>query len=150
MRPAIDLRVDGIIRGGGILRSDTTTGNVVNTIIDLNDALAGAGVGYYVGHTKALMVFTNCSLQALTDVQNTYSQTNGPCLFETDNRFVNTNAGNFRLSGASPCINAGIHQDWMATAVDLDDYPRIHAAHGNLVDMGAYEYRPQGTVLMMR
>jgi len=48
---------------------------------------------------------------------------------------------NYRLSGISPCIDAGKNENWMLTATDLDGNPRI--LHGGLsltVDMGAYEY----------
>jgi hypothetical protein len=40
----------------------------------------------------------------------------------------------------SPCIDAGINEDWMATAFDLDGRPRILLGATSLtVDMGAYE-----------
>jgi hypothetical protein len=42
-----------------------------------------------------------------------------------------------RLLAASPCINAGTNETWMAGASDLDGVPRIV---GPAVDMGAYEY----------
>ncbi|MFA7157823.1 MAG: choice-of-anchor Q domain-containing protein, partial [Kiritimatiellia bacterium] len=53
-----------------------------------------------------------------------------------DPMFVDTNAGNFRLSAGSPCINAGTNQDWMTNAVDLDGLPRILFG---TVDMGSHE-----------
>jgi hypothetical protein len=45
--------------------------------------------------------------------------------------------GNYRLLITSPCINAGINQDWMVAATDLDGNPRIS---WGTVDMGAYEF----------
>lgn len=51
--------------------------------------------------------------------------------------FVNLAAGNLRLLAASPCVNTGTNQGWMAIDVlDLDGNPRIADA---VVDMGAYE-----------
>ena len=48
----------------------------------------------------------------------------------------------YRLLLASPCIDAGINEDWMATAVDFDGKPRIVLGASSLtVDIGAYEYR---------
>ena len=41
-----------------------------------------------------------------------------------------------RLLSGSQCINAGVNQEWMTGAVDMDGTPRIV---GGIVDMGAYE-----------
>ncbi len=47
----------------------------------------------------------------------------------------------YRLSGNSPCIDAGKNEDWMWGAVDLEDNNRILPATSSWrVDMGAYEY----------
>ncbi len=57
------------------------------------------------------------------------------CL-STDPRLVAPGQRNFRLRPDSPCIDLGVNQGWMSTAVDLDGRPRL----GNgTVDMGAYE-----------
>ncbi len=53
-----------------------------------------------------------------------------------DPRFLDLTNGNFHLASNSPCIGAGIVQDWMAGASDLDGSPRT--ANGT-VDMGAYQ-----------
>ena len=53
-----------------------------------------------------------------------------------DPLFIDSAAGNFRLTIKSPCRNTGINQNWMTNAVDLDGLPRIHRG---TVDMGAYE-----------
>ncbi len=50
--------------------------------------------------------------------------------------FVDLGSRNYRLQSASPCINAGQYQSWMASATDLDSNSRIRAA---AVDIGAYE-----------
>jgi len=47
----------------------------------------------------------------------------------------------YRLSASSPCIDAGMNEDWMWTATDLDGNPRVFYGGLSLtVDMGAYEY----------
>jgi formylglycine-generating enzyme required for sulfatase activity len=53
-----------------------------------------------------------------------------------DPEFVDAAAGNYRLSAASPSIDAG-NNDYVVGDTDLDGNPRI--ADGT-VDMGAYEY----------
>ena len=48
---------------------------------------------------------------------------------------------NYRLAGASPCIDAGSNAGWMTNAVDLDGDPRIAFGRSSLtVDMGAFEH----------
>ncbi|MCG2659988.1 MAG: hypothetical protein L6437_07070, partial [Kiritimatiellae bacterium] len=51
--------------------------------------------------------------------------------------------GNYRLSPNSPCINAGMNQNWMNSGVDLDGRKRIQ--YGT-VDMGAYERINKGAI----
>ncbi|MDP2898637.1 MAG: choice-of-anchor Q domain-containing protein [bacterium] len=47
----------------------------------------------------------------------------------------------YRLSAGSPCIDAGMNEDWMWMATDLDGNPRVFYGGLSLtVDMGAYEY----------
>ena len=47
----------------------------------------------------------------------------------------------YRLARGSPCIDAGMNEDWMYGAVDLDGNPRVFFGRSSkTVDMGAYEY----------
>ncbi|MBU4211926.1 MAG: hypothetical protein KKD33_05010, partial [Verrucomicrobia bacterium] len=55
--------------------------------------------------------------------------------------------GNYRLSPNSPCINAGMNQNWMTNGVDLDGMMRIR--YGT-VDMGAYERINKGAIFSVR
>ena len=59
--------------------------------------------------------------------------------------------GNFHILAASPCVDVGLNQPWMAkgepTAFDLDGNPRI--ANG-VVDIGAYEVYTAPTMLIVR
>ena len=56
---------------------------------------------------------------------------------------------NVRLQAGSPCINAGIKREWMTGALDLDGRTRIDR-FSDKVDMGAYEYIPQGMLFMSK
>jgi hypothetical protein len=62
---------------------------------------------------------------------------------ESNPQFVNKDTGNWRLQRTSPCVNAGTNEDWMT--LDLDGHFRIDRL-SRIVDIGCYEYFPQGTV----
>ncbi len=59
--------------------------------------------------------------------------------------------GNFHILAASPCVDAGANQLWMAkgeaTAFDLDGNPRIA---GGIVDIGAYEVFTAPSMMIVR
>jgi len=68
-----------------------------------------------------------------------------------DPQFVlNTANGDYRLGPNSPCVNTGTNQAWMTTALDLDGKPRVDRIIAPIVDMGAYEYHPQGLLFLGR
>jgi hypothetical protein len=50
---------------------------------------------------------------------------------------IDLNAGDCRLGANSPCINAGLNQDWMNGAIDLDGHSRIDR-YSRIVDMGCF------------
>jgi len=52
-------------------------------------------------------------------------------------RFRDADAGDYRLSAFSPCVDAGVSEDWMSGAIDLEANPRLF---NGAVDMGAYEF----------
>jgi len=56
-----------------------------------------------------------------------------------DPDFVNRSAGDYRLAAASPCIDTGTNQAWMASGKDMDGFSRLV---GTAVDRGAYESDP--------
>ena len=65
-------------------------------------------------------------------------------------RFSNEAKGNYHLSSASPCIDAGDGSHWseVTPLVDLEGKPRFHGAS---VDLGPYEFCGRvGTLLMVR
>ncbi len=57
--------------------------------------------------------------------------------------------GDGRLSPGSPCVNAGINEEWMPGGVDLDGRPRIDR-FVRKVDMGCYEFMPRGSMFSFR
>jgi hypothetical protein len=58
-------------------------------------------------------------------------------------------AGDLSLVKGSPCINAGANSAWMAGALDMADRTRRDPV-SDIVDMGAYEYIPGGTMFWLR
>jgi hypothetical protein len=58
-------------------------------------------------------------------------------------RFSDSENGDWTLAEGSPCLNAGLNADWMATARDLAGRPRIDAFYRR-VDIGCYETPAKG------
>ncbi len=109
---------------------ELTGGTVTNTIIYSNTA-AGAPRDY-VGDLNA--IWYSLAPELTSGAQG--NLTGDPLFSDTD----------FRLDQASPCVNKGINQDWMA--LDLDGNRRVL---GGTVDMGAYESEPpRGTLFLLR
>jgi len=50
---------------------------------------------------------------------------------------VASEAGDFRQQATSPCVDAGVNEEWMFVVVDIGGNPRIF---NGTVDMGAYEF----------
>ena len=65
-----------------------------------------------------------------------------------DPKFVSLADSDFHLQLGSPCIDAGLTQDWMIDTADLDGFPRVDH-FSKTVDMGCYEYQKSGTVLII-
>jgi len=122
--------------GGGLYCYQT--GSVVNTIVYFNRALTGSNSN--ILNVGGGMTHSNCCAAPTNGLI-------GSGNIETDPMFVDQNAGNFRLQGASPCVNRGLNQDWMTNAVDLGGLTRMR--YGT-VDIGAYETIYRGTIFTFR
>ncbi|MEI6166359.1 MAG: hypothetical protein WCS52_04125 [bacterium] len=98
---------------------------------------------YFSNITNAL--FTNSCVVSSYTLLGSGNISNNP-LFE------NPTGSNYRLTKASPCVNAGFYQAWMTGAVDLDGKLRISPKIGGTVDMGAYEYEFQalGSLILVQ
>lgn len=125
--------------GGGALG-----GMLSNCTLSRNEAESGGGA-----QSAALnncIVFLNSALigENVNACTLNYSCTTpltgtGIGNIDLDPAFVDLVGGNFRLSHASPCINAGTNTLVVDPAdPDLDGNPRIS---GGRVDMGAYEFQ---------
>jgi hypothetical protein len=151
-------------RGGAISYSNAVFRN--NTVVG-NTALYHGGGLWQVGNSPYLPAggsITNCIIWGNTaplgpqiheSVAPTYSfiegwTEGGEGNRSGDPRFVDPDGADndpntfedndYRLLATSPCIDAGINEDWMAIATDLDGRPRILLGATSLtVDMGAYE-----------
>ncbi len=159
--------------GGGLALPDVST--VDNCTIVSNQLINGAeGGGVYLGYTIAYLAnciiyynsvptggmhsnyynvgagggngsYSNCCFApALSGVGSIALSTNN--ITEAP-QFADLEAGNWRLSKNSQCINAGDYRDWMQNASDLD--ARIRIREG-MVDIGAYEYIRQLTMFLVR
>jgi subtilisin family serine protease len=124
--------------GGGM-----SGGNAFNCTFSDNDSYEGGGM---YGGTATHCIFYDNQASGLGN--DTYlvsarfscasdllhgsdgNVTNAPLFMDRLNK-------NYRLTGGSPCVNAGII-DYVSTALDLDGLPRIVDF---VVDMGAYEYQ---------
>jgi hypothetical protein len=118
--------------------SSTVGGSVINSILYGNEAPYFAYSNWYVG--GATPVFTNC---CSTPSLASYGEGN----ITADPVFANAAAYDYRLVRPSPCINTGLTMDWMTGRTDLAGNPRIV---GGAVEMGAYEFLPPGTAIMVR
>ncbi|MBN1674758.1 MAG: PKD domain-containing protein [Kiritimatiellae bacterium] len=118
---------------GSTLQGCTLTGNTATDY----------GGGTWLGTLNSCVLYFNTAPEApnhqggtLNYCVTTPLPTNGVGNIDADPMFVDTNAANYRLQAASPCIDAGINAAWMHDAVDLAGNPRI--VNGT-VDIGAYE-----------
>ena len=85
------------------------------------------------------LIANNCVVDARNDTTGTWTN-----ITTTDDPGLKRD---YSPRSDSPCIDKGLHQSWMDTALDLSGNPRIlHKA----VDIGAFEYRQTGTILSLR
>ena len=125
--------------GGGIYAPGTGT---VNCTIVGNTA-TNQGGGTYFGAMENCIAYGNyCTSQGSGSSSNVYLTKLTNC-WTSDPLFINQEAGNYRLSSTSPCINSGNNVYVLGTN-DLDGNPRIV---GGTVDIGAYEYQTPQSII---
>ncbi len=124
-------------RGGGAFGSWIESCTIADNHADLD-----AG-GIYAGKSTNSIVYFNSSTSGSNNISGTACQytcspslTSGTGNISADPLFVDRAGSNYRLAAASPCVNAGLEESWMATASDLDGVNRVLAG---AVDIGVYE-----------
>lgn len=137
----------GVYMRGGSLLNCTVAGNTARVIPNGT----GGGGGVYAesgGITNCIIYFNQVFVTnnpssnwlstgtAIFDHCCTTPDPGGAGNITQDPQFVDLANGDFHLTSASPCIDAGMTQPWMVGAQDLDGHPRVS---GTSVDIGAYE-----------
>ena len=130
--------------GGGTrtAQSNSRAEQIEDSIIYFNRS-GDSSSNYSIG-TGPTTLFTNCCTSPAfpAGVTNANTITNNP-------QFMNWTASDYRLDRNSPCVNAGVNRDWMPGDVDLDGRNRIDKFSG-IVDIGCFEYVPNGTMYGFR
>ncbi|MFH1476078.1 MAG: hypothetical protein ABIH24_01095 [Verrucomicrobiota bacterium] len=123
-------------KGGGITWYQSTASSMTNCIVWGNLGTGGYSNIIDVSHVSAPAYSYTCSGPVQTGTGNTGS----------DPLYVGQASGDYRLTKYSPCVNVGIYQSWMTDADDIDGHRRLDKFSG-IVDLGCYEYIPQGTLV---
>jgi len=123
---------------GGIGFVNDIAGLVANCVVYSNIVQNGSCPNWT--NEVNTVVFTNCCTSPTNNLPGTGNIDNSP-------QFINSVAGNYRMASGSPCINAGLNQNWMINAVDLDGRRRIRY---DTVDIGAYEVLFKGAIFSFR
>lgn len=121
--------------GGGLWQAG---GTALNCIAWGNTVAAGTYGDYADGGSPGDITYS-CAPELTGGAGNVTS----------DPRFVDVALGDYRLVAVeSPCAHAGLNENWMGEALDLDGNARVQGR----VDMGAYETvgGPGGTLLLVR
>lgn len=112
--------------GGGVVEHSLL--NISNSIIYGNDANSFSNFAYYSYSDK---VSYSCIAPLVPGTMNT----------DANPMFINPSLGDYRLSAASPCIDAGVNVPGIH--IDLDGLPRVLDGNGDGIataDMGCYEF----------
>lgn len=113
----------------------------VNTVATNSIVTGNTGAGGGVSNYSSSVFAHSCTYPLPAGGQDAGGNTSA------DPRFRAPTTGDYRLHGASPCINAGTNAVWMNNATDLDGLVRIRYVR---VDMGCYENIYQGTQISVR
>jgi len=97
---------------------------------------------------KDLSVESNCYYSCIgSNSAGTNHVANRGNVYNASPQFVDTSAGNYHLSGNSPCIDTGTNINWTSSDVDLDGQPRLRYGR---VDMGCYELLHKITIFTIQ
>ncbi len=129
------------LSGGGVYLRLTGSDQIQNSIVVSNKA--GATVNNIVFGDTARK--TNTTYTCTTGTDATW----GAGCTSADPLFAGPDSGNYRLQPSSPCINVGTNIEWMPGAFDLDGHSRLDR-FARMVDMGCYEYVPQGALYRIK
>jgi len=137
-------------QGGGLkLVPDTGgTSTVWNSIVYGNFPTSGSWSNRYAAGTGSNLFYNTCIAPLVNGTVTPDRGQSINCISDNPEWFAGSE-NNYRLTRDSPCVNTGLNQGWMVGAVDLDGSSRIDRFSG-VVDMGAYEYLPRGTVFSFR
>ena len=124
---------------GSIVRNCTITGNSVDAPSNPSSAAGGGMIwGYNDTCVNNIITFNSAPVRADNSDVNEFSYPQYVhCWISVDPLFVDSSASDFHLLPTSPCLEAGVNQDWMSGAQDLDANARII---NSTVDIGAYEF----------
>ena len=131
--------------GGVVLHG----GNLINSIVADNwSEYDGAWLN--IGNTEADIaegIVYSLDGNRPNDTSFATEENHNIALASSDGLFRRPLKGDFTLAGHSVAINAGLLQDWMETAVDLDGRARVIA---KVPDLGCYEARGLGFAIRLR
>lgn len=120
-------------RGAGVLTQDNTVTGLTNSIIWGNTASIE---GNQIYNTYITAVDNSCYSNSTGDIYNTSSMPVRNSI-NTNPKLISPLAGDYRISGVSPCINTGDNTYYDSTPYDLRGQTRIQ---NTTIDMGAYEW----------
>ncbi len=134
--------VSNLASGGGIRVVATNGIAVRNCIVRDNSRLDGVrqDLVFGIGLGGGTNYFFNSCFGTMQLPAHQGNFTNDPMFVEAVNN-------NYRLQKGSPCINTGMNQPWMDNALDIGRRLRLDC-FSRKVDMGAYEFVPNGMLFM--
>ena len=138
----------GVYKKNGTLRNCTVTGNISTTsnggVVQANGAIENCIIVYNGINDK-----TDDSLAASGGTVTYTCAWNHPIKgagnVSVDPMFADAVHGDYRLSGASPCVDNGLNDAWGTDGLDLDGNDRVIDGDGDgdpVIDLGAFEYDP--------
>ena len=149
------------VNGGALALANYTVEHqaVLENCTLVGNAVAAGKKGAAIYGTYTVASLTNCLFSAnligtsegtyTADTRATFALDH--CFTEGDPKFVDAANGDYTLSAASPCRNAGANAPWMvgATYLNPTNPKRTGRIAENIVDIGCYEYWPVPGILLM-